>query len=176
MKKFLIIGTLNSITYKEVFPLIKENKIWLGVSKGSMDFIVSDSSDTKKFCNTLWVTNLDHQKHHIPLELHKHYNEEEYPKYDNYDAINVDRVKDIPFDYDGVMGVPITFLDKYNPNQFEIIGVFNNYKECDYELGFICGSPMEYIRKNGKVNILKLPFINKMGKYKRILIKRKNQT
>lgn len=174
-KKFLIIGTLNSITYKEVFPLIKENKIWLGVSKRSMNFIVSDSS-TKKFCNTLWVTNLDHQKHHIPLELHKHYNEEEYPKYDNYDAINVDRVKDIPFDYDGVMGVPITFLDKYNPNQFEIIGVFNNYKECDYELGFICGSPMEYIRKNGKVNILKLPFINKMGKYKRILIKRKKQT
>lgn len=137
-KDFLIIGNVNAISYKEVFPLIKENKMWLGVSsfnKG-MYFGVPDDytyADTYKFdrerngkkvmrvSSICWFTNLDHKKRHEELLLYKKYNEEEYPKYDNYDAIEVSKVTDIPMDYYGVMGVPITFLDKYCPEQFEIV-------------------------------------------------------
>ena len=137
-KDFLIIGNVNAISYKEVFPLIKENKMWLGVSsfnKG-MYFGVPDDytyADTYKFdrerngkkvmrvSSICWFTNLDHKKRHEELVLYKKYNEEEYPKYDNYDAIEVSKVTDIPMDYYGVMGVPITFLDKYCPTQFQII-------------------------------------------------------
>lgn len=137
-KDFLIIGNVNAISYKEVFPLIKENKMWLGVSsfnKG-MYFGVPDDytyADTYKFdrerngkkvmrvSSICWFTNLDHKKRHEELLLYKKYNEEEYPKYDNYDAIEVSKVTDIPMDYYGVMGVPITFLDKYCPTQFEIV-------------------------------------------------------
>ena len=137
-KDFLIIGNVNAISYKEVFPLIKENKMWLGVSsfnKG-MYFGVPDDytyADTYKFdrerngkkvmrvSSICWFTNLDHKKGHEELVLYKKYNEEEYPKYDNYDAIEVSKVTDIPMDYDGVMGVPITFLNKYCPTQFEIV-------------------------------------------------------
>ena len=137
-KDFLIIGNMNAISYKEVFPLIKENKLWLGVSsfnKG-MYFGVPDDytyADTYKFdrerngkkvmrvSSICWFTNLDHKKRHEELVLYKKYNEEEYPKYDNYDAIEVSKTRDIPMDYDGVMGVPITFLDKYCPTQFQII-------------------------------------------------------
>ena len=137
-KDFLIIGNVNAISYKEVFPLIKENKMWLGVSsfnKG-MYFGVPDDytyADTYKFdrerngkkvmrvSSICWFTNLDHKKRHEELVLYKKYNKEEYPKYDNYDAIEVSKVTDIPMDYYGVMGVPITFLDKYCPTQFQII-------------------------------------------------------
>ena len=163
---------MNAITYKDIFPLFKDNKLWFGHNTNGhiMSFLLYDKI---KDIIALWITNLDHQKRHIPLELHKHYNAEEYPKYDNYDAINVDKVKDIPFDYDDVMGVPITFLDKYCPSQFEIIGCFKNFKECDYELGFICGSPIEYKLKSGKVRTFKDPFVNGVLKYIRILIKRK---
>jgi len=138
-KKFLIIGPQNAITYKEVFPLIKESKLWLGYgfASGNAYFTVPQSViDNKAFAegvydaathrvhfrNCHWFTNLDHKKRHEKLILYKKYSEEEYPKYDNYDAINVNKTADIPDDYDGVMGVPITFLDKYNPEQFEIIG------------------------------------------------------
>jgi len=120
-KKFLIIGNANAISYKEVFPLIKENKIWLGTQY--VKEFVSDSGETKKFGNILWFTNLDHKRRHEEVILYKKYNETEYPKYENYDAINVDRYDNIPLDYDGVMGVPVTFLDKYCPEQFEIIGL-----------------------------------------------------
>lgn len=137
-KDFLIIGNVNAISYKEVFPLIKENKMWLGVSsfnKG-MYFGVPDDytyADTYKFdrerngkkvmrvSSICWFTNLDHKKRHEELVLYKKYNEEEYPKYDNYDAIEVSKVTDIPMDYEGIMGVPITFLNKYCPTQFEIV-------------------------------------------------------
>lgn len=192
MKKFLIIGNGNAVTYKEIFPPIKAHKIWLGASKGlggCMEFVINaDVFDASKCSNyreengkyyikimlSTWFTNIPHKNmDKPPLNLAKHYNADDYPHYDNYDAINVDKVKDIPMDYDGVMGVPITFLDKYNPNQFEIIGLFNDYKECDYELGLICGLPMECISKNGKVSIHKSPLINKMAKYRRLLIKRK---
>ena len=131
-KKFLIIGHQNAITYKEVFPLIKEDKIWLGYGfkGGAAHFFspyedIATASDHKKdmirVSGVNWFTNLDHKKRHEMLDLVCRYSPEEYPKYDNYDAINVDRTSDIPYDYDGVMGVPITFLDKYNPEQFEIV-------------------------------------------------------
>jgi len=121
-KKFLIIGNMNAITYKEVFPLIKENRLWLGINTNghNMTFI---SDGEKNDVTAIWYTNLDHNKRHTPLDLYKRYNEEEYPKYDNYDAIEVSKVADIPMDYNGIIGVPITFLNKYCPNQFEIIGI-----------------------------------------------------
>ena len=122
-KKFLIIGNMNAITYKEIFPLIKDNKIWLGMSPRSMTFEKSDGS--KLQVNAVWFTNLDHKKRHEELILGRKYMPEDYPKYDNYDAINVDKVADIPEDYPGAMGVPITFLDKYNPHQFEILNCNN---------------------------------------------------
>ncbi|MBR1825295.1 MAG: adenine-specific methyltransferase EcoRI family protein [Alphaproteobacteria bacterium] len=133
-KKFLIIGNKNAITYKEVFPLIKENKLWLGYgfNSGNAYFYTSPDKDYAegvydsitglvKFRNCGWFTNIETSKRYEDLDLYKKYTPEEYPKYNNYDAINVDKTSEIPIDYDGVMGVPITFLDRYNPNQFEII-------------------------------------------------------
>lgn len=119
-KKFLIIGNKNAITYKEFFPLLKDNKVWIG-GTNVKEFLQPDGS-IKKFGNIGWFTNLDVAKRHEKLILWKKYTPEEYPKYDNYDAINVDKVSEIPCNYDGVMGVPITFLDSYNPEQFEILG------------------------------------------------------
>ena len=133
-KKFLIIGNKNAITYREMFKLIKENKIWLGHRNINSDmwFILPNDSDEAekiengkklKHINACWFTNLDIKKRHENLICYRKYTPEKYPKYDNYDAINVDKVADIPFDYDGVMGVPITFLDKYCPEQFEILDI-----------------------------------------------------
>lgn len=122
-KKFLIIGNKNAITYKEIFPLIKNNKLWLGVT--SPEDFVQPKGDKKKNMKglTRWFTNVEHSNRIYPLDLYKRYDAEKYPKYDNYDAINVNKTKDIPMDYDGVMGVPVTFLDKYCPTQFEIVGM-----------------------------------------------------
>lgn len=131
-KKFLIIGNQNAITYKEVFPMIKDNKMWLGFGfKGGAGHFMSNYEDTAtagdhrkgmiRVSGVTWFTNLDISKRHEDIILYKHYSPELYPKYDNYDAINIDKTSDIPVDYDGVMGVPITFLDKYNPEQFEIV-------------------------------------------------------
>ncbi|MFA6832995.1 MAG: adenine-specific methyltransferase EcoRI family protein [Bacteroidaceae bacterium] len=136
-KKFLIIGNVNAITYKDVFPLIKENKIWLGVSHGGMSFKVPDNCPPRKMGywvddsgqkwrsmgNIEWFTNLDYSQRHEDLILYKRYNSKDFPDYDNYKAINVSKVADIPLDYSGNMGVPITFLDKYSPDQFEILGI-----------------------------------------------------
>ena len=138
-KKFLIIGNQNSITYKEIFKLIKEDKLWLGVSihSGDREFMVPQDYPLTATGNRIdelgnkyirvkgisWFTNLDHNKRHEDLILYKKYNKEEFPHYDNYDAINVDKTKDIPMDWAGAMGVPITFLHKYNPEQFEILGL-----------------------------------------------------
>lgn len=120
-KKFLIIGNKNAITYKEFFPLLKENKVWIGYNSPT-EFTLPDGTITKKISGlTRWYTNLDIDKRHEDITLYRHYTPEEYPKYDNYDAIEVSKVSDIPCDYDGAMGVPITFMDKYNPDQFEII-------------------------------------------------------
>lgn len=134
-KRFLIIGPQNAITYKEIFPLIKDNKIWLGYgfNAGNAYFKVPDNKQTYaagvydeekklvKFRNCHWYTNLEIPKRHDELDLFCRYSPEDYPKYDNYDAIEVSKTANIPYDYDGVMGVPITFLDKYNPEQFEIV-------------------------------------------------------
>ena len=120
-KQFLIIGNKNAITYKEIFPLIKENKMWLGISSPN-EYRLPNGEITKQvngLCK--WFTNLEHKKRNYPLDLYMKYSNEYYPKYDNYDAIEVSKTCEIPMDYEGVMGVPITFLDKYNPNQFEII-------------------------------------------------------
>ena len=119
-KKFIIIGSKNAITYKDFFPLLKDNKVWIGYNNVN-DFQQPDGS-FKKFGNIGWFTNLGIKKRHEKIVLRKIYTPEEYPTYDNYEAINVNKTAEIPSDYDGVMGVPISFLDKYNPNQFEIVG------------------------------------------------------
>jgi hypothetical protein len=134
-KKFVIIGSIHSLHYQEIFDLIKSNKLWLGngFSGGAAHFInqhykdYATAGDHKegmiRVSGVVWFTNLEISKRHEDLILYKKYNPEEYPTYDNYDAINVDVTKDIPMDYEGAMGVPITFLDKYNPEQFEILGL-----------------------------------------------------
>lgn len=120
-KKFLIIGNDNAISYKEFFEFIKRNKVWNGYGKVK-EFKQPDGT-LKKFGNVGWYTNLDTTKRHEKLTLYKKFDPKEYKKYDNYNAIEVSKVTDIPIDYEGVMGVPVTFLDKYNPNQFEILGI-----------------------------------------------------
>ena len=137
-KKFVIIGNQNAVSYKEIFDLIRKNKIWLGVDNGGTKWfkvpehydITTESrkkiEDGQKYFSMgtiMWFTNLDIKKRHEDLILYKKYygNEKEYPKYDNYNAINVNKVADIPMDYEGAMGVPVTFLDKHNPEQFEIL-------------------------------------------------------
>ena len=120
-KDFLIIGNMNALHYVEIFPLIMSNKIWLGIS-APKEFDTPNGLTKKISGLTRWFTNLDIDKHQEKLVLWKTYNTDEYPKFDNYDAINVDKVANIPADYDGVMGVPITFMDSYNPDQFEILG------------------------------------------------------
>lgn len=142
-KKFIIIGNVNAITYKEVFPLIMNNKIWIGASihSGDRAFHVPDDyplnasgcgidADGRKFIRVKgvrWWTNLDYRQRHEELILVKKYSPENYSSYDNYDGINVDATSDIPCDYAGMMGVPITFLDKYSPDQFEILGVTQSW-------------------------------------------------
>ena len=118
-KKFLIIGSMNAITYKEIFPYIKNNELWLGTTNPNGYFL--PNGEIKKFGNICWYTNLEHKKRNEELILYKHYNPTEYPKYDNADAIEVSKVAEIPMDYGGVCGVPISFLDKYCPNQFRIV-------------------------------------------------------
>ena len=119
-KKFLIIGNTNAITYKDFFPLLKNNEVWIGHNHPS-EFDTPDGVTKKILGLCCWFTNLGVTKRHEKLVLRKKYRPEEYPRYDNYDAINVDRISDIPVDYDGVMGVPISFMDRYNPDRFEII-------------------------------------------------------
>ena len=134
-KHYIIIGNMNAVTYKEIFPMIAENRLWLGYNSGHFWFKVPDSYEVKKtdfkidengqkwrrMGNICWFTNVDIEKRHENMVLFRNYTPELYPKYDNYDAINVNKTVDIPCDYYGVMGVPITFLDKYNPDQFEIV-------------------------------------------------------
>jgi hypothetical protein len=116
---YLVIGSKNAITYKEIFPLLQHNKMWLGVNNVTT-FTKPDGSE-QKFGNIGWFTNIPHNKRNAFIPLTKKYVPELYPKYDNYNAIDISKVADIPADYDGYMGVPISFLDKYNPEQFEII-------------------------------------------------------
>ncbi|MBR1712207.1 MAG: adenine-specific methyltransferase EcoRI family protein [Alloprevotella sp.] len=171
-KKFLIIGHQNAITYKEVFPLIKENRIWLGYGfKGNAAHFKSPYEDVAaagdhregmiRVSGVNWFTNLDHSKRHEELDLVCHYSPEEYPHYDNYDAIEVGKTSDIPCDFDGIMGVPITFMDKYNPNQFELIWTTDRGGD----------GMLESIKKPH--TRFDAPVVKGKGLYKRILIRRK---
>lgn len=144
-KKFLIIGNVNAVTYKETFALIKENKVWMGASihSGDREFRIPDNYPMTAVGQRIdkngikyvrvkgvrWFTNMDYPQRHENLILYKKFSPEEYPKYDNYNAVNVNATADIPADYDGTMGVPITFLDKYNPEQFEIVGLDRYVKD-----------------------------------------------
>ncbi|MBQ9976851.1 MAG: adenine-specific methyltransferase EcoRI family protein [Clostridia bacterium] len=175
-KQFLIIGNVNATSYRDIFSLIKENKLWLGYSihSGDREFRVPtdypmeasgcrvDEKGNKyiRVKGVRWFTNMDYVERHTDLELWKKYNPEEYPKYDNYDAINVDSTSNIPEDYYGAMGVPITFLDKYNPQQFEILDGIGRYSMID--------GPTPQTK--GKY----LTEINGKPKYARIIIRRKN--
>lgn len=167
-KKFLIIGNYNAVTYKEVFPLIRDDKMWLGISPRSMTFLLPNGEKVQT--NACWYTNLPHKRRNEELILFRTYesNEKEYPKYDNYNAIEVSKVVDIPKDYDGAMGVPITFLDKYNPEQFEIIGLMNDKREKSD--AFIQGEPV-YLDKQHKKFVGAV--LNGKAPYARIIIKRR---
>ena len=181
-KKFLIIGNVNALSYKEIFPLIQSNRMWFGASihSGDRKFWVPDDyelnaagcgidSTGRKFIRVKgvrWFTNLDYKERHEDLILYKSYVPEEYPKYVNYDAIEVSRTEYIPYDYDGVMGVPITFIDKYSPDQFEIIGIgleLADMSEIKKRLGKLNGGPRLYLEQNGELVRL----------YERILIRKK---
>lgn len=168
-KEFIIIGSKNAITYKEIFKLIQQNRIWLGngfsngnaffkipeeYSREWADGVFNPETGLVKFRNVGWFTNLDFEKRHELLTLFKKYTPEEYPHYDNYDAIEVSKTAEIPYDYEGAMGVPITFLDKYNPEQFEIMGNLGSYAPDGFSLA-------------SKI------FINGKKIFKRILIKHK---
>ena len=163
-KKFLIIGNQNAITYKDFFVLLKNNDVWLGNNNPSpkMFYIHNNKGNRKNisydnngkmlasFGNVCWFTNLDIKKRHEELILIKHYDKTNYPIYDNFDAINVDRVTDIPSDYAGIMGVPITFMDKYNPNQFEIIGM--SHGDMGQKLGVSANFSEEKCKEYAKMN------------------------
>jgi hypothetical protein len=167
-KQFIIIGPQNAITYKSIFPLLKDNKVWLGYNNGEMEFRVPphyppketryrvDDNGTKwrSMGNVCWFTNIDISKRHEELVLYKHYNEVDNPIYDNFDAIEVSRYTDIPMDYKGAMGVPVTFFNKYNPEQFEILGNLGSYGVDGYSLSSAI-------------------YINGRKKFKRILIRNK---
>ena len=157
-KKFLIIGNMNAITYKEIFPLIKANRLWPGVNW--VKSFTEPGGNVMKMGNVVWYTNLDHKKRHEKIVCIEKYDQAKYPKFDNYDAIEVGKYTDIPKDYAGVMGVPISYLMHHNPEQFEIVGTTENGL-CDKAL---------WIHPEEKHNE---PFIDGKKKYTRILIKRK---
>ena len=167
-KKFLIIGDLNWATYKFIFPLLQHDQMWLGYNPVK-EFLQPDGT-VKKFGNKLWFTNLDHEKRHERLLLRKRYDVATYPKYVNYDGINVDKVSDIPVDYDGVMGVPVSFLDKYNPDQFEIVG----FDQADRIPIQDCGLPKgSYTPSGSRLYVKESDDWYRMC-YARILIRRKD--
>lgn len=168
-KKFVVIGDLNWTTYKTIFPLLKANKMWFG-NTSVKEFMQPDGT-MKKFGNKLWFTNLDIPKRHEPIDLIEKYDPEKYPKYDNYDAVEVGRTLDIPCDYDGIMGVPISFLEKFCPEQFEIIwqASSNAYNNAPKEV-------MEELKFDPTVKYgggLGTAVLNGKAKYSRILIRRK---
>lgn len=171
-KKFIIIGRETAITYKEIFTLLRDGIVWLGYNNGDMEFLVPDYYEPREtryreengqkyrsLGNIIWLTNIDIPKRHDDIIVYKSYSPEEYQKYDNYDAININKIADIPADYDGVMGVPITLFHKHNPEQFEIIGLLaGNIKG-------LAGIPS----KSGKDG----PYINGKLKFGRILVRNK---
>ena len=201
-KELLIIGNINAITYREIFSLIQSNHIWLGATGFMSDMVFGvpkgtdvDPKDKAKaeklgyrgnytrLGNSCWFTNLDHGRRHQPMQLmsmndnkrygkHKDIREAGYQKYDNYDAIDIGYTDAIPNDYDDAMGVPITFLDKYCPEQFEIIGLFGNFEPEVSKTypALICGSDVRYMKIPG---LTTGPVVNRVAKYKRVIIRKK---
>lgn len=181
-KEFVIIGNQNAITYKEIFYLMMQNKLWLGSTTPKEFIIPFDMDDRKntyvredgkivaKFGNVCWFTNLDLKKRHEELILVKHYDPTEYPRYENYQAINVAKTVDIPCDYKGVMGVPITFLTKYNPDQFEIIMMANGNARTNTDADVL--KTVGYVPNNGDKGGLGI--IDGKREYARILIRNKH--
>ena len=166
MKKFLIISNINAACYKDVFPYIKRGEITV-IGKSGMYMLIN--GEIGKVNTSCWLTNLEKEPPK-PLELTEHYSPEKYPKFDNYDAIEVSKVKNIPMDYFEPMGVPINFLFKHNPNQFEIIGVLNDFKETDVEAGLLSGEPT---LTNGRIQLFRGGVIDGKRKYLRIIIRRR---
>jgi hypothetical protein len=192
-KKFIILGNQNAISYKDIFPLIRDGRLWLGVNSGDMEFKVPDyyESRTTRFWidddgqkwrslgNACWFTNLDFARRHENLTLYRTYDPGTYPTYDNYNAIEVPKIADIPCDYEGAIGVPITFLAKHNPDQFDVLGIASatdpdnslrtriyTSQECHAAYARRFGKPGTYdLNASGVINNVKV--------YKRILIKRK---
>lgn len=191
-KKFLIVGHQNAITYREVFPLIKENRLWLGYGfKGGAAYFINEHYDDYakagehkegmiRVSGVVWFTNLEIPKRNEELILYKKYDPLEYSKYDNYDAINVDKTSDIPCDYKGIMGVPITFMNKYNPNQFEIIWRGGDIEWAENECNFYTPPSKEdalrYKKQDSTWRIQNPYLLDTDGKakvvYQRIFIKR----
>lgn len=182
-KQFIIIGNKNAITYKEIFKLIKENRAWVGATPMGVDMLFDVPEEYAKIMiengkegsnykivngivkgrsSSIWFTNMDNPKRHEEITLYRKYTSGEYPTYDNYDAIEVGRVAEIPVDYDGAMGVPITFLDKYNPEQFEIIGMSAS---AGYDVEVVG------LEKNSKFKDAR-PLLSGKNTYARIFIKR----
>lgn len=195
-KKFLIVGNINAINYREIFPYIMQNRMWLGYgfNAGNAFFKIPHDARTNyaagvyneetglvKFRNCTWFTNLDHQKRHETLILYKHYTPTEYSCYDNYDAIEVNKVDNIPCDYEGIMGVPLTFLDKYNPEQFEIIWRSHDIEWATKECTFFRPPTPEKQNKYKKADRtwrVQIPYItdsldNAKMTYQRIFIRKK---
>lgn len=212
-KKFIIIGNKNSITYKEIFPLIQNNEMWVGYTPMSKDLLFDVPSKyaedmiahgklgsqyriidgvVKGRSQSIWFTNLDIKKRHESIILYKVYNSEEYPTYDNYDAIEVSKTTEIPVDYDGIMGVPISFMDKFNPDQFEIVGI-SSKNNCgsvsrlhsnEYYNGYTRGAVVTRVESNmpllatskfGGTKCVKAGFPDVYQLYWRLFIKRKAQ-
>lgn len=159
-KKFLVIGNMNAVTYKEIFKLIKDNRLWLGVSPRSMSFITKEKGIKK--INAVWFTNLEHQKRNEAIYLKAKYSQDAYRKYCNYDAMEIPKVANLPKDFNGIMGVPITFLEKFNPEQFELIGLSASAGYC----ADIVGIPLVH---PGDAR----PIINNKVLYARIFIRKK---
>ena len=187
-KQFLIIGNQNAITYKEIFPLIKENKLWLGVSMNGSnryfrvpdEYPLTESTgkvvDGKKYAfvkSVVWFTNMDVSKRNETIDLYKTYTPEEYPHYDNYDAIEVSKASEIPEDYSGVMGVPITFLHKYNPEQFEILGITDRQNTSGLRTKKYTPSDSPKYNDLNARSVIKLQDGSHKQVYARILIRRK---
>lgn len=179
-KKFLVIGNVNATNYKEMFKLIMSNRLWLRYN--CVCWFNTPQFGLKEGARSFWYTNLDIPKRHEEFTLFKRYRSEEYPKYDNYDAIEVSKAINIPYDYDGVMGVPVTFLDKFNPDQFEILGITKNLDLYNLKTRKYTSEECRqaYFNKFGKKGTYDLNasgVINKNGRlektYARILIKRK---
>ena len=179
MKQFLIIGNINAVAYKQVFPLIKAGQVRLGVCNRTRAFVTPEGKE-QPFGNTYWFTTLSHGHINPPLALTATYMPDAYPKYDNYDAINVDRVKDIPCDYDGVMGVPISFLDKWCAEQFEIVGITRLwggmatkiYKDSTDAREDGCDTRAQILNSGPNIAVEELPAGAKFYIYQGVILKR----